>query len=179
MIVLQPQLLYEGWGGHLLCLSGDSPVLTDPIGLVIVQLRAVFCPLVQYLSSSCETFSWVILDSSRLPLLHSGQAFHKFKCPLPVVFPQIFFNLTILLSSFLCLLHAPLNVVAHYLVFLRSFTSNLFFLNSLLLSHRSRIAAVTQGFFLLATFAKISLAVSVTAELKVWSLNSCLHLHYS
>ena len=32
--------------------------------------------------------------------------------------------------------------------------ANLFFLSSLLLSHRSRISAVTQGFFLLTMFAK-------------------------
>ena len=29
MIVLQPQLLCEGWGGHPLSLSGDSSVLMD------------------------------------------------------------------------------------------------------------------------------------------------------
>ena len=29
MIVLQPPLLCEGWGGHILYLSGDSPVLLD------------------------------------------------------------------------------------------------------------------------------------------------------
>ena len=29
VIVLQPPLLCEGWGGHPLCLSGDSPVLMD------------------------------------------------------------------------------------------------------------------------------------------------------
>ena len=29
MIVLQPPLLFEGWGGRPLCLSGDSPVLMD------------------------------------------------------------------------------------------------------------------------------------------------------
>ena len=29
MIVLKPPLLYEGWGGHPLCLSGDSSVLMD------------------------------------------------------------------------------------------------------------------------------------------------------
>ena len=29
MIVLQPPLLCEGWGGHPLCLSGDSSVLID------------------------------------------------------------------------------------------------------------------------------------------------------
>ena len=29
MIVLQPPLLCEGWGGHPLCLSGDGSVLMD------------------------------------------------------------------------------------------------------------------------------------------------------
>ena len=29
MIVLQHPLLCEGWGSHLLCLFGDSPVLMD------------------------------------------------------------------------------------------------------------------------------------------------------
>ena len=29
MIVLQPPLICEGWGGHPLCLSGDSSVLMD------------------------------------------------------------------------------------------------------------------------------------------------------
>ena len=29
MIVLQPPLLYEGWGDHPLCLSGDRSILMD------------------------------------------------------------------------------------------------------------------------------------------------------
>ena len=64
------------------------------IGLVIVQLRAVFCPSVQYLCFFCETFSWTFLDSSSFPLFHSGQAFHEFVRPFSVVLPQIFFSLT-------------------------------------------------------------------------------------
>ena len=75
---------------------------------------------------------------------------------------------TVLLSSFL------LSFFIHLLMLL--FTSlyfsdpsgaNLFFLPSLLLLHRLRISAVTQGFFLLMMFVRISLAVSVTAVLKV------------
>ena len=49
--------------------------------------------------------------------------------------------------------------------------SNLFFLSSLLLSHRSRISAVIQVFFL-RCLPKISLAVSVTAVLKVVFIES-------
>ena len=64
----------------------------------------------------------MILDSSSFPMFHSCQAFWDLVCPLTVVLPQIFFNLTTLFSHpvFFCLFHAPLDVV-HYLVFLRSF----------------------------------------------------------
>ena len=89
------------------------------IGLVVVQLRAVFCPSVQYLPLFCEAFSWTIFDSSRFPLFHSGQVFHQLVCPLTVVLPQIFFNLTTLFSYpvFFSCFHAPLDVVVHFLVF--------------------------------------------------------------
>ena len=92
------------------------------IGLVIVRISIVFCPSVQYLSFFCEAFSWTILDSSSIFLFHSGQVFHELVCPLTVVLPQIFFNLTTLFSFpvLFCLFHAPLGVVVHFLVFLRS-----------------------------------------------------------
>ena len=92
-------------------------------GLVVVQLRALFCPSAQYLSLFCEAFSRTILDSSRFPLFHSVQVFHQLVCPLTVVLPQILFNYTTLFSYpvFFCLFHAPLGVVVHFLVFLRSF----------------------------------------------------------
>ena len=51
---------------------------------MVVQLRAVFRPSVQYLSLFCEAFSWTILYSSRFPLFHSGQVFHQLvRLPLP------------------------------------------------------------------------------------------------
>ena len=92
-------------------------------GLLIVKLGAVFCSSVLYLSFFCESFSWTILDSSSFSLFHSGQFFHELVFPLTVVFPQIFFNLTTLFSYpvFVCLFHAPLGVVVHFLLFLRSF----------------------------------------------------------
>ena len=104
-------------------------------GLVIVQLSAVFCPSVQYLSFFCEAFSRTILDSNSFSLFHSGQVFHELVCPLTVVLPQIFFNLTTLFSYpvFFCLFHAPLDVVVHLPVFLRSFRfKSVFFLSFLL-----------------------------------------------
>ena len=57
-------------------------------------------------------------------------------------------------TVFFSLFHAPLDVVVHFLVFLRFFRLKSFFLSSLLLSHRSRISAVIQVFFLLRMFAK-------------------------
>ena len=132
----QPPLLCKGWGGHPLCLSGDS---------------SVFCPSVQYLSLFCEAFSWTILDSSRFPLFHSGQVFHQLVCPLTVVLRQIFFNLTTLFSCpvFSSLFHAPLDVVVHFLVFLRSF---IFRLKSVLSQFSSFVAEIKNfcsnpGFF--------------------------------
>ena len=62
------------------------------------------------------------LGQYRFPLFHSGQAFHHLVCPLTFVLPQIFFSLTSLFSYpvFFSLFHAPLDVVVHSLVFLRS-----------------------------------------------------------
>ena len=60
--------------------------------------------------------------------------FHELVCPLTVVLPQIFFNLTtpFFYPVFFCLFHAPLDVVVHFPVFLRSLRFNRFFLNSIL-----------------------------------------------
>ena len=72
---------------------------TDGTLLVLwLYSSAVFCQSFQHLSFFCEAFSWTILDSSSCPLFHSGQVFHKSVCPLTVVFPPIFLNLTALFS---------------------------------------------------------------------------------
>ena len=44
------------------------------VGLVIVQLRAVFCPSVQCISFFCEALSWTILDNSSFPSFHMIRA---------------------------------------------------------------------------------------------------------
>ena len=124
--------------------------------------------------SFCGAFSWTILDSSRFPLFHSGQVFHHFGMPSYCCSSSDFLqsHYTVLLSSFFfSLFHAPLDVV-HFLVFLRSFRLNFFLLSSLLLSHRSRISAVIQSFFFWRCLPRISLAVSVTAVLKVVIIES-------
>ena len=109
-------------------------------------------------------------DSSRFPLFHNGQVFHHLVCLLTVVLPQIFFNLTTLFSypvSF-SLFHAPLDVVVHFLVFLRSFRLK-FFLSqfSPFVAQIKKLYAVIQGFFFWRCLPRISLAVSVIAVLKV------------
>ena len=116
-------------GVGILCVSlGTIQYWWISIGIVIVQLSAVFCPSVWYLSFFCEAFSWTILDSSSFSLFHSGQVFHELVCPLTVVLPQIFFSVTTLFSFpvFFCLFHASLDVVVHFPVFLRSYRFKLF-----------------------------------------------------
>ena len=61
---------------------------------------------------------------------------------------------TVFCPFFLCLFHAPLDIVVPSPVFPRSFRIDFFLLSFLILSHRSRMLAVTQGFVLLAVFAK-------------------------
>ena len=65
----------------------------------------------------------MILDSISFPLFQSGQVVDDLVCPLTVIVPQIFFNLTTLFSYsvFFCIFHAPLDVVGPFHVFLRSF----------------------------------------------------------
>ena len=110
--VLQPPLLYEGWVGRPLCLSGDSLVLMD---------------------------------------LH-------WPCDCTLFFYPVFF----------CLFHASLNVVVHFLVFLRSFRFKW------CLSQLSPSVAQIKNFcsdpgffFFWRCLPWVSLAVSVTALLKV------------
>ena len=112
------------------------------------------------ISSVSVAFLWgiflTILDSSCFPLFHSGQVFHQLVCPLTVVPPQIFFNLTTLFSYpvFFSLFHAPLDVVVHFLVFCSSFR-----LKSFLSQFSPFVAQIENfcsypGFFLLTMLAK-------------------------
>ena len=146
--------LVGGWSGHSQCLSGDSSALMDlhwPCSCTAKSSILFIGSVSHYLSLFCEAFSWMILDSSCFPLFHSGQVFHQLVCPLP----QIFSNLTTLFYPvFLSLFHAPLGVVVHFLVFLRSFRLKFF------LSQFSPFVAQIKhfcsdpGFFLLTMFAK-------------------------
>ena len=147
LIVLQPPLLCERWGGHPLCLSRDGPALMD---LHWSCDCTVFCPSVQYLSFFFKAFSCTILDSSSFSLFHSGQVFHEMVCPLVL----LLFFLRFSSISPHCSIQFSFAFFMHLLMLL--FTSlyfsdpsgsNRFFLGSVLLSRRSRISAVTEVFF--------------------------------
>ena len=144
------------------------------IGLVVVQLRAAFCPSVQYLSHFCEAFSWTILGGNSFPLFHSGQVFHELECPLTVVLPQIFSSVTTLFSYpvLFCLFHAPLDGVVYFLVFLRSFRFESFLsLFSLFVAQIKNFCS-DPCFFLLTMFAKDLPGCYRTAVLQVVIIES-------
>ena len=63
--------------------------------------------------------SWVMVAFSSFTVV----TFHELVCPPAVVLPQIFFSLTTPYSYPVspCLLHAPLEVVIHFLLFFRPF----------------------------------------------------------
>ena len=139
------------------------------IGLVVVQLRTVFCLSLQYLSFFCEAISWTILDSSSFSFFDSGQVFHEFVRPLTVFLPHIFFNHTAVFSFpvFFCLFHVPLDVNVDLLRFLRSF--RLKSLPSLFSAFVGQIKNFFSDsgffFFLWRCLLRISPAVSLTATL--------------
>ena len=154
--VLQPPHLCKGWDGHPLCLSGDSSVLMDLHWPCSCTAQSSILSTVQYLSLLCEAFSGMILDSSHFPLFHSGQVFHQLVYPPTVVLPQIFFNLTTLFSYpvFVSLFRAPLDVVVHFLVFLRFFRLKSFLSQFSPFVTQIKNFCSDPGFFLLTMFAK-------------------------
>ena len=83
MIVLQPPLLFEGWGGCLLCLSGNSSLLVDFRWAYDCTAQSITS--VQWLSFFCKAFSRTVFDSSTFSLFQKGQVFHELVCPLAVV----------------------------------------------------------------------------------------------
>ena len=98
----------------------------------------------------------MILDSSSFPLFHGDQVLYELICPLTAVLPRIFFDLTTLspIQFSFALFMNLLMLLFTSLHFSDPSDSYLSLLTSLLLSHRSRISAVTQDLFLLTMFAK-------------------------
>ena len=167
-----------GWSSSVSVL-GQFCTWWISIGLVGVQHRAVFCPSIQYLSLFCKTFSWMILDSSRFPLFHSGQSFTSWYALLLLFFLR-FSSISLHCSTtqfFSAFFMHLLMLLFTSLYFSDPSGSNLFFLSfsffslSLLL-YRSRISAVIHGLFYWRCLPRTLLAVSVTAVLKVVIIES-------
>ena len=123
----------------------------------------------------------MILDSSSFSLFHSGSSllWAGMLSRLLLLFFLRFSSISLHCSpfqfSFAFFMHL-LMLLFTSLYFSDPSGSNCFFLNSLLLSHRSRISVVTQDFFVWWCLPRISLAVSVTAVLKVVTTESVVIL---
>ena len=123
MIVLQPPVLCEGWGGHSLCLSGDNSVLMDlhwPCSCAAQSsILSIGSVSVALLVRHFPERSWTVVTFPCFTVV----VFHQLVCPLTVVLPQIFFfSLHCSPIQFsLAFFDAPLYVVVHFPVFLRSF----------------------------------------------------------
>ena len=139
MIVLQPPLLCDEWGGRLLHLSGDSLLLMD-----------------FHWSCDCTAQSSIVSIGSMLPFLLSEfspfltvvKSFTGWHALLLLFVLRIFQSHYSVLSSFyLCFFMHLLILLFISLYFSDSSGSNHFFLRSLLFLHRSRIYSVTQSFF--------------------------------
>ena len=73
-----------GWSSSVCVFRDSSAYCWISVGLVFVQLRAVLCPSVQYLSFFCDAFSWKILDSCSLRLFHNGLSSKiRLMCSIP------------------------------------------------------------------------------------------------
>ena len=175
LIVLQPPLLCEGWGGHPLCLSGDNSVLMDlhwpfsctaqssilSIGSVSVALSVRHFP----------ERSWTVVAFPCFTVVKSFTSWYVLLLLFFIRFSSISLHCSPIQFSFAFFMHL-LILLFTSLYFSGPSASNLFFLKSLLLSHRSRISAVIQGFFLWRCLSGISLAVSVNTVLKVVLIES-------
>ena len=169
VIVLQPPLLYDEWGGHSLCLFGDSLVLMDlhwPCDCTaqssILSIGSVSLVLLW------GNF-WTILDSSSFPLFTVVKSFTSWYALLLLFFlrfPSIHY--TVLLSSFLlpfsytswCCCSLPcISQILQVWIFSFSVLSFCRTVREFLQWHRF--------FFIWCCLPRISLAVSVTAVFKM------------
>ena len=122
---------------------------------------------------------WIIVA---FHFFHCSLVFHELVYPLAVFLPQIFFSLTALFSypiSFAFFMHLLI------MLFMCLYSSDLqvrifsFFLSSLLLSHRSRISAVTKVFFAGGVCHGSHWLFQSLLCWRRWSSTPCLNLHCS
>ena len=115
-------------------------------------------------------------------MLCAGLVLNQLICLFAVVLLQAVINVLALLPypAFHCLVHAFLDFLVNCSVLCHSISIYvvLLFLSFLRLAHRSRMSVVTQGFLTGRYLKRISLAVSVTAVLKV-SINISMSMSES
>ena len=156
MIVLQPPLLCERWGGHPLCLSGDSSVQIDLHWHCDCTAQSSILSRFSICRSSVRHFperSWTRVAFPCFTVVKSFTSWFALLLLFFLRFSSISLHCSPTQLNFAFFTHLLV------LLFTSLYSSDLsgsnrFFLSSLLLSHRSRISAVTQGFFLLTMFAK-------------------------
>ena len=147
MIVLESQFLCKGWGGCPLCL-GTVQCWWISIGLVIVQLRAVFCLTGSVYHSSVRHFperSWIVVAFPCFTVVKSFTSLYAHLLLFFLRFSSVLLHCSIQFS-FAFFLHLMM-IMFSSLYFSDSSGSDLFFLRSLLLCDRSRISAVIHFFF--------------------------------
>ena len=150
VIVLQPPLLCEGWGGHLLCLSGDTPVLMDfhwPLWLYSsvqysVHRFSIFHSSVKHFPER----SWTVVAFPCFTVVKSFRSWYALLLLFFLRFSSISHHCSPIRFSFAFFMHL-LMLLFTSLYFSDPSGSNRFFLSSLLLLHRSRISALTQVVF--------------------------------
>ena len=205
-IVMQPSLLCEGWGGHPVCLSGDSSVLmflhlpfdctAQSSILSIDSVSVVLLWDIILKRSSVRHFperSWTV---SSFPCVSQWSSLSRVGMSSSCCSSSDFLysHYIVRLSSFL--FHAPLDVFVLFLVFLRSFKFESF------LSWFSPFVAQIKNFcsdrFVVVVFVFLFLFVCLFFLLTMcakgltsdwlfqsllcwrwWSLNLCLHLRCS
>ena len=147
VIVLRPPLLCKGWGGHPLCLSGYSSVLMDlhwPCGIGIgigpeqysVHRLSICCSSVWHFPEQ----SWTVVAFPCFTVVKSFTSWYALLLLFFLRFSSL--HCAPIQSSLAFFMHLLMLFTALY--FSDPSGSNLFFLSSLLLSHRSRISAVIQ-----------------------------------
>ena len=145
MTVLQPPLC-EGWGGCPLCLSGDSSVPMD------LHWPRDWTAQSSILSIGSVSFVWHFPERSwievALPCFTVVKSFTSRYALLLLIFLK-FSSISLNCSpvNFLLPFSCILMLLLTFLYFSDPSDYNLFFLSFLLLSHRSRMAAVIQIVF--------------------------------
>ena len=146
----------QGWGGHPLCLSGDSPVLMDlhwprdcTAQSSILSIGSVFVVL---LLRHFPKWSWTVVAFPCVTFVKSFTSWYALLLLFFLRFSSISLNCSPI--QFFFLLFCESLDVVHFLVFLRSFRFESFVSQFSLFVAQIKNICGDPGFFLLTMFAK-------------------------